>query len=130
MKKLALAALAAISMAAPAFASDPIWGIWQTEVDDGSYALVDMKGCNDGKTCGWIARTFDSNGEYQSENIGKVMVINMVAQGNGRYEGNVWRPSNDKTYIGKMELNGNTLTLKGCVAGGLFCAAQTWTRVQ
>jgi len=130
MKKLAFAALAASLFAAPALAADPVWGLWQTEVDDGSYAIVDMKGCNGDKTCGWIARTYDSSGEYQSPNLGKVMVINMMPAGNGRYEGNVWRPSNDKTYIGKMELHGDTLTLKGCVAGGLFCAAQTWTRVQ
>jgi uncharacterized protein (DUF2147 family) len=129
MKKTLLAALIVLT-AAPAFAADPVWGLWKTEVDDGSYAYVDMKGCNGGKTCGWIARTFDSTGEYQSENLGKVMVIDMENTGGGHYKGNVWRPSNDKTYIGKMDLNGNMLSLSGCVLGGLFCAAQTWTRVQ
>ena len=30
------------------------------------------------KICGWIARTFNSEGEYESENKGKMLVINMV----------------------------------------------------
>ena len=38
--------------------------------------------------------------------------------------------SNDKIYIGKIDLDGDTLYLKGCVAGGLLCASQTWKRVQ
>lgn len=129
MTKTLIAALFALA-ATPALAADPVWGLWKTQVDDGSYAYVDMKACNGGNTCGWISRTFDATGEYQSENLGKVMVIDMVNIGEGRYEGNVWRPSNDKTYIGKMELSGNTLDLAGCVLGGLACKSQTWTRVQ
>ncbi len=127
MKKILMAAVLAL---APSLASaDPAHGMWKTEVDDGSYAHVELGGCSGGKTCGWIRRTFDSSGEYKSENIGKVLVINMVNQGDGAYKGSVWRPSNDKTYIGKMQLEGNTLYLSGCVAGGLFCSKQTWTRL-
>lgn len=128
MKKLAFAAAMALT-ALPAAAQDAAFGMWKTQVDDGAYAYVDMKQCGQ-KVCGWITRTFNDSGEYQSPNIGKAIVINMEPKGNGAYEGNVWRPSNDKIYIGKMQLNGNTLSLKGCVLGGLACAAQTWTRVQ
>jgi uncharacterized protein (DUF2147 family) len=130
MKHLLAAAVLTLASAVPALADDPVWGIWQTEVDDGSYAYVEMAGCSGGKTCGWIRRTFDSSGEYQSPNLGKVMVINMENQGDGTYHGNVWRPSNDKTYSGKMELHGNTLSLAGCVIGRFGCAGQTWTRVE
>ncbi len=129
MKKTLAAALLAV-MPSLAFAADPVFGMWKTQVDDGAYAYVEMSGCSGGKVCGWIRRTFDNSGEYQSPNIGKVMVINMVNQGDGSYKGAVWRPSNDKTYIGKMQLNGNTLDLAGCVAGGLFCKSQTWTRLE
>jgi uncharacterized protein (DUF2147 family) len=128
MKRPLIAAL--LALAPTALAADPVHGMWKTEVDDGAYALVEMSGCNDGKTCGWIRQTFDDTGEYQSENIGKVMVINMENQGDGTYKGSVWRPSNDKTYIGRMALSGDALELKGCVAGGLFCAAQNWTRAR
>lgn len=120
----------ALALAPTLALADPVHGMWKTEVDDGSYALVEMATCSGGKTCGWIRRTFDANGEYQSENIGKVLVINMENTGGGAYKGSVWRPANDKTYIGKMELLGNTLSLSGCVVGGLLCKAQSWTRVQ
>ena len=79
--------------------------------------------------CGTIARTFNDTGEYNSPNKGKQLVRNMAPKGGGAYEGKVWRPSNDKIYLGKMQLNGNKIKLKGCVAGGLICSSQTWTRV-
>lgn len=126
MKRIALT-IAAIFALAGAAVADPLEGIWRTEVDDGAYALVTIAPCG-GAYCGVISRTFNSDGEYQSENIGRQIVINMVAQGDGAYEGQVWRPSNDKIYLGKMDLYGNTVRLRGCVAGGLICASQTWTR--
>lgn len=112
-----------------ATAADPAEGVWKTQVDDGRYAHVDMAPCGT-KICGIISRTFDSSGEYDSPNKGEMLVINMEPKGGGAYGGKVWRPSNDKIYIGKMELSGNTLELSGCVAGGLFCKAQTWSRVK
>jgi len=128
MKRMLIAALLAL---APGLASaDPAEGMWKTQVDDGAYAYVEMGPCSGGRICGWIRRTFDDNGEYQSENIGKAIVINMEPQGNGFYKGKVWRPSNDKIYIGKMQVNGDQLSLDGCVLGGLICASQTWTRIQ
>ncbi|MAM60806.1 DUF2147 domain-containing protein [Maritimibacter sp. UBA3975] len=128
MKKLALAAVLAVA-GLPAFAQDPALGLWKTQIDDGAYAYVDMYQCGQ-KVCGRITRTFNDTGEYQSPNIGKALVINMAPQGDGTYKGNVWRPSNDKIYIGKMEVSGNRIDLKGCVAGGLLCANQTWSRIQ
>lgn len=128
MKKLLSMVLAATTLAGPAFA-DPVLGIWKTEPDDGSYAHIQMEPCG-AAICGKIARTFNSEGEYTSPNIGKTLVIDMVPDGSGYYAGQVWRPSNDKIYTGKMDLNGNSLALRGCVAGGLICSKQTWTRVQ
>jgi len=127
MKRIAVAIVMALGMAAPVLA-DPVDGMWQTEVDDGAYAHVQMGPCA-GKICGVIAHTFNSGGEYQSPNLGKRLVIDMTPNGPGSYAGNVWRPSNNKIYIGKMTLSGNKLKLKGCVAGGLICKAQNWVRV-
>ncbi len=126
MKKLLF--ILALIVAGPAMAADPVEGIWKTEVDDGSYAHITMAPCG-AKLCGIISRTFNDTGEYQSENIGKTLVINMVPDGANFYRGNVWRPSNDKIYIGKIDLDGDSLFLRGCVAGGLLCSKQTWTRV-
>ena len=127
MKKLILGLILAIFAGLPAFAADPLVGLWKTDVDDGAYAFVDIHACGSG-FCGTIMRTWDSSGETQSPNIGKDIIRGMEPAGNGKYNGNVWRPSNDKIYIGKLQLNGNSLQMKGCVAGGLICKSSNWTR--
>ncbi len=126
MKKLVLAA--ALTLVAGAAFADPAAGVWKTQPDDGAYAHVKLAPCGS-NICGTIVRTFNGSGEYNSPNKGKQLVRNMKPNGGGAYEGKVWRPSNDKIYLGKMQLNGNKLKLKGCVAGGLLCSSQTWTRV-
>ena len=128
MKQWIFGFILAVGMAGAAMAQDPVIGVWQTEVDDGAFAHIDMAQCGDA-ICGMIIRAFNADGEYQSPNIGRQIVIDMVPQGDGAYEGSVWRPSNDRIYIGRMQLRGNQLDLRGCVAGGLLCARQTWARV-
>ncbi|UWQ73585.1 DUF2147 domain-containing protein [Leisingera sp. M658] len=128
MKHL-LAGLAVALGLAGAAAADPVLGVWKTQADDGSYAHIQMDKCG-AAVCGKIARTFNSEGEYKSPNIGKTLVIDMVPNGDGSYEGKVWRPSNDKIYIGKMDMSGDSLALRGCVAGGLICSKQRWTRIK
>lgn len=128
MKKLALMTAGALMAAGTAFA-EPALGTWKTEVDDGAYAHVQIAKCGSA-VCGTIVRTFNASGEYNSPNKGKQLVRSMTPKGGGAYEGKVWRPSNDKIYIGKMQVSGNKLTLKGCVAGGLLCASQKWSRVK
>jgi uncharacterized protein (DUF2147 family) len=123
-----LAALALALATAPALA-DPVLGTWQTQPDDGAFAHVVMAPCG-AAICGTIARTFNETGEYRSPNIGKTLVIDMKPQGGNKYAGQVWRPSNDKVYTGKIELDGDRLSLAGCVAGGLICSRQTWARVK
>lgn len=127
MKNLMLAAIASLGLAGMASA-DPVLGTWKTQPDDGSYAYVEMEKCGSA-VCGKIARTFNSDGEYQSANIGKTLVIDMVANGDGSYAGKVWRPSNDKIYIGKISIDGTDMRLRGCVAGGLLCSSQRWVKL-
>lgn len=110
-------------------AADPIEGTWQTQPDDGAYALVEIAPCGP-NFCGTIDRTFNAGGEYPSKNIGKTLVIDMAAAGAGAYKGKVWRPSNNKIYRGKIALQGDSMRLSGCVAGGLICSKQTWSRVR
>ncbi|WP_300061677.1 DUF2147 domain-containing protein [uncultured Roseobacter sp.] len=127
MNRMMMAAVLVI--AAGVAQADPIEGTWQTETDDGAYALVKMAPCG-ANFCGTIDRTFNAQGEYPSQNIGKALVIDMAPEGGGKYRGKVWRPSNDKIYLGKIDLNGDSMRLSGCVAGGLICSKQTWSRVR
>jgi uncharacterized protein (DUF2147 family) len=127
MRRVILGVAVALALPGAALA-DPVEGLWKTEVDDGKFAHVAMAPCG-AAICGTIARTFDASGEYASPNLGKMLVIDMVPEGGGAYAGKVWRPSNDKIYIGKIALSGSELKLSGCVAGGLICSKQVWTRV-
>ena len=59
------------------------------------------------------------------------MLWDMSADGDGYYSGGkIWAPDADKTYSSKMSLSGSTLVVKGCVAGGLICRGQDWTRLK
>lgn len=128
MKTFMIAIVATIGFGAGAAMAEPALGTWKTAVDDGAFAHVEMANCG-ANVCGKIARTFNDSGEYKSENIGKTLVIDMKPDGSGNYAGKVWRPSNDKIYIGKMTVSGDSLKLSGCVAGGLICSKQTWSRL-
>ncbi|MDO5620647.1 MAG: DUF2147 domain-containing protein [Paracoccus sp. (in: a-proteobacteria)] len=127
MKTLTIAA--AFTLLASAATADPIAGLWQTQPDDGHYAFVQIGACGNG-FCGKIVKAFEGSTEIQTPNIGKDIVIGMAPQGNGQYRGKVWRPSNDKIYDGKAEVSGNSMKLSGCVAGGMLCKSQTWTKLR
>lgn len=127
MKRFALAA--AFLLGAAAAHADPIEGVWQTQPDDGAFAYVTIAPCG-GAFCGTISRTFKDKAEYKSPNIGKQIVIDMAPKGGGNYEGRVWRPANNKIYVGKAAVSGDRMSLSGCVAGGLLCKSQTWARIQ
>jgi uncharacterized protein (DUF2147 family) len=128
MKKFLLAAALSL-LAAPAFA-DPVEGTWQTRPDDnGNYGHVRIAACG-AKFCGTLVRAFNGQGQpVQSPNIGRQIVWDMEAQGDGQYgNGKIWAPDRDKTYRSKMALSGNTLAVSGCVLGGAICRDQQWTR--
>jgi len=127
MKKLALVA-AVCTLATPALA-DPIHGVWKTIADDnGVVGHVTISNCGS-KICGIATGSFKGGKKYPSENIGKKIIWDMTAQGGGAYAGGkIWAPDRDKTYKSKLQLNGNTLNVKGCI-GPICRDGGTWTRV-
>ncbi|MBO9411263.1 MULTISPECIES: DUF2147 domain-containing protein [unclassified Ruegeria] len=133
MKSTFIAA-AAFSVLSTAALADPVDGLWKTEPgDEGNYLHVSIQPCGSA-ICGTIDSAFDASGNQSLnyENLGKQMIWDMQAQGDGAYSGGkIWAPDRDKTYGSKMQLESqNKLTVKGCAAGGLICRGQTWTRVQ
>jgi len=133
MKHFALAA-AFVTLATTALADDPVDGLWKTQAGDtGGYLHVSISECGSA-ICGTIDSAFDADGNQQLdyENLGKQIIWDMVPDGGGKYSGGkIWAPDRDKTYGSKMTLDGqNKLNVKGCVAGGLVCRGQIWTRVQ
>ncbi len=119
-----------LGLASAARAADPVVGLWKTQEDDGAFAHVEFAPCGD-RLCGTIVRTFNAEGEYRSENIGRRLVWDMRPAGEGKYEGGrIWQPSTDRIFKSKMTLSGDILKVAGCVAGGLICKKQTWTRLR
>ena len=126
-KRVALAV--AFAMVSGAAIAEPIVGLWQTQEDDGAYAHVQIAPCGL-NFCGTIVKSFKAGGEIKSPNVGKQLVRDMAAKGGGAYEGKVWRPSNNKIYMGKAAVNGSAMKLSGCVAGGLICSKQDWQKIK
>jgi uncharacterized protein (DUF2147 family) len=129
-RRLALGA-AMVLVAGSAFAADPVFGVWKTKPDDnGNFGHINVTACGS-KICGTLIKAFDGSGkEIKSDNVGKKIIWDMVAKGNGAYgDGKVWSPDRDKTYSSKMELSGNGLAISGCILG--ICRdGGTWTRVK
>ncbi len=104
-------------------------GIWRTEPTDQGYVEVELRAC--GPTlCGTILRARDLAGQEQAyEHTGKRMIWDMADDGAGRWtNGRIWDPRNGRTFKSRMELDGTTLKVSGCVIG--ICQTQTWRRVQ
>ena len=105
--------LAALLAATPALA-DPVEGLWKTRpLDDGNYGYIEIAPCGD-RICGILVKAFDSSGaERPSDNIGKKIVWDMVARGDGYYDsGKIWAPDRDKTYNSNMTMQGDSLAVK------------------
>lgn len=131
MKKIVMAA-AMVLAGAGAGLADPAEGMWKTAPGDtGGYLHVEIATCGS-SLCGTIVKGIAADGSSNPdyEHQGKKMLWNMKADGDGYYSGGkVWAPDSDKTYKSKMSLSGSTLTVKGCVAGGLICRGQDWKRL-
>ena len=75
MKKIL--SMLAIVLATPALAADPLEGLWQTQPDDGAFAFVQIAPCG-AALCGTMVRSFNADGEYKSQNLGRQLVIDMM----------------------------------------------------
>lgn len=121
----------ALMFAATMAFADPVEGIWQTKKDDnGNFGHVEVKPCGPA-FCGELIKSFDSAGQpTESPNIGRQIIWDMVAYGDGRYDdGKVYSPDRDKTYNSDMQLTGDKLAVRGCVLG--ICRdGGTWSRVK
>lgn len=61
---------------------------------------------------------------------GKVIMCGAKSQGDGSYRGSLTSTEDGKTYTGIVTMGGNSLSLSGCVMGGLICKDETWSRVK
>ncbi len=112
IRSIALALAAGIAFSGTAIAAEPIVGTWKRP--NGTLIRYAASG---GQYCGTVM-----NGEYQGKSIG-------CMNGSGaNYKGKVNKLDEGKTYRGKATVNGNTLSLAGCVLGGMLCKSEDLVR--
>lgn len=112
MYRIAIATAAATLMMAGAALADPIEGTWKRP----NGTLIQYAGSG-GNFCGTVL-----TGEYKGKSIG------CMKGADGSYKGKVNKLDEGKTYNGKASVKGNTLSLSGCVLGGVICKSESLTR--
>jgi uncharacterized protein (DUF2147 family) len=135
-------AVLAIFAAVPTFAADPT-GIW---LNPKGNLRVRVAPCG-APMCGtivWMKEPNDpTTGEAKTDRnnpdpakrtrplVGVDMLLGMKpSETPGHWAGQVYAPGSGKTYDANMSLESvNVLKIEGCMVGGLFCRAQTLTRV-
>jgi uncharacterized protein (DUF2147 family) len=131
--------LIAMSPAVDAFAANPA-GIWSMA---NGKVTVKVTNCG-GNLCARIVRLAEPNSKIDGkpkvdrENpdpakrkrplIGLSILIGMKPTGNGSWKGAVYNPDDGKVYSGTLQQSGDSIKLKGCVAG-IFCRTNTFVRV-
>ena len=121
MHRIALV-LAAVFISSQALAQQAT-GLWLRE---NGASHVRIAPCGDA-LCGFVAWVKDP--ERASE-IGLKVFFDMKPSGPGTWEGQAFNPEDEKTYTGKMVLEGGALKTSGCVLGGLICKSVNWTRLK
>jgi uncharacterized protein (DUF2147 family) len=61
--------------------------------------------------------------------IGAQLFRQLQPQGSGAWGGRVFVPDRARTVSGTLRVRGREAIVSGCVAAGLVCRSQTWTRV-
>ncbi|OYU14894.1 MAG: hypothetical protein CFE37_08385 [Alphaproteobacteria bacterium PA4] len=125
----------AVALAAPTPALAGQYGVFRNPSGSVHVRLADC-----GKQlCGTIVKA-DAKARADAARAGQTKLIGLqlfrnllpVATEKGaprRWEGQVYIPDKDRTVSGSAELNGRTLTVKGCLLGDALCKAQDWVRV-
>lgn len=117
MTRIAAAAIA-LAMVAGGATAEPLLGQWRTAPDDnGNSGLIEVAPCG-AALCGTLVRAFGPDGaEVVSDTVGRQIITETVAVGEGSYRGRVWSPDRDQTYNSRLTLAGDVLSVQGCVLG-------------
>ena len=109
--------MVATLLATPLFAGSPLADGIEGEWKRPTGILVKISKCG-GEFC-----VSPISGKHKGESAGK-----MAPAGGGKYVGSLTDLEAGKTYSGKGAISGDSLTMSGCVLGGLFCKSESWER--
>ncbi len=127
MASATLVLVAVVSLGSPLHAGTPE-GVWLTEPDaKGQRAHVVSSRCGN-SFCGTITEVFDRNGApVAAPTVGQRVFWDMQAKGD-TFSGRAYVPAHRREYAARMQVNGNQMTVKGCL--GPVCQSQKWRRVR
>ena len=108
----AMIVVAALTFTSQAM-SDPIEGVWKRP----NGILVKIAPCAN-TYCATAA-----SGPHIGGHAGK-----LGSAIGGKYTGVLTDLENGNTYSGKGSITGNTMTISGCILGGLICKSESWER--
>ena len=109
----------------PAYAD--ITGSWKSEKnEEGKQISVEIYNCGE-QICGRIT---DVHNSENTQIIGTEIIEGMQQKSDTKYTGGrIFAPDTEKWYKSKIKVKDeNTLKVSGCVAGGIICRGQVWTR--
>lgn len=134
MRKLIAAAAAVLfavsSLAGTADAQTQPTGVWRNPRNS---VHVRIQPCGPAM-CGTVVwaspRALAKAREAGTPNlVGAQLFRQLRPQGGGSWGGRVYVPDLARTVSGRLRVQGSNAVVSGCLAGGLMCRTQTWTRV-
>lgn len=131
MKSLLLLALAAAGQNGAEPSTRGVEGVWTNP--QGS-VQVRTGQCGD-KLCGWVVwasekAKADSAKKGNTSLIGTAVLRDYQASGKARWSGEIYIPDMRSSFGSTITLvDAQTLKVRGCALGGLFCKTQNWRRV-
>ncbi|MBR2535666.1 MAG: DUF2147 domain-containing protein [Hyphomicrobium sp.] len=66
----------------------------------------------------------------EANKVGKTIMCGAKPSGPNKWKGTVLNLDDGQKYSGSVTVSGNSLTLSGCVLGGLVCKNDTWSRLK
>ncbi len=64
----------------------------------------------------------------RNESVGDRLIMDLEAKGSGQFEGEARDPQRGLTYNISVNVNGSSMTTKGCVLAKLLCRSVGWTK--
>ncbi len=66
---------------------------------------------------------------WKTEKVGDVLIMKINAKSTGTYLGTAYDPQRNMNFKFKLNLDGNKMTTKGCIIGGLLCKSVGWKKI-